>query len=89
MGLRAFLLPAMQELNRLMPLSEPLAKPEEITERMYNSGRRLEADTEVPRLLWALEDAKKQGLFVPERAPLEPQRAPIAFRKLPAKAVKE
>jgi len=83
-----FLSQAVHEMDRLMPLSEPLTDPTGIRWRLYNPHRLLEALTGVPRLTWALAEARRNGIQIPPPIPLEPQRAPIAFRKGAGKAVK-
>ena len=73
--------PAVAELARLRPHADPLARPEDLGPRLYNPYAPARALAGVPRLLWALEEAKRQGVAVPPPPVLSPQRAPIALDK--------
>jgi hypothetical protein len=79
--------PAVAELERLRPFGEPLARPEDLGQRLYNPYAPAQSFTAVPRLLWALQEAKRRGVSIPPPAVLRPQRAPIAFAKPPDAAV--
>jgi hypothetical protein len=73
--------PAVAELDRLRPFGEPLARPEDLGQRLYNPYAPAQSFTAVPRLVWALQEAKRRGVSIPPPAVLRPQRAPIAFTK--------
>lgn len=72
---------AQIELDRLLPNGEPLAKPEDLGQRLYNPYAPIKALTAVPRLTWALDAAAADGVEIPAEPPLKPQRAMIAVRK--------
>lgn len=78
---------AASELETLQPFAEPLAKPEDLGTRLYNPYAPIRSFTGVPRLVWALEEAKRTDVKVPPGPITRPQRAPLAFRKLPNEAV--
>lgn len=73
--------PAQAELEHLLPNSLPLDKPESLGERIYNPHHMIRSMAGTQRLIWALDDAKKQGVAVPPTPPLRPQRTPIAIVK--------
>lgn len=73
--------PALLELENLMPNAEPLAKPEDLGRRLYNPYAPIQCYTAVPRLMWALDRAKRDGVAIPTEAPLRPQRTAIAILK--------
>lgn len=75
------LLAARKELRELLPRVGPLKQPQDLHDLIYNPYTPLYAFTATPRLTWALEHARSQGIVVPEYAPLLPQRAPIALQK--------
>ena len=50
---------AVAELDELRPHAEPLAKPEDLGQRLYNPYAPIRSFTGVPRLVWALEEAKR------------------------------
>lgn len=79
--------PALRELERLLPNSAPLANPRELGGRLYNPYVPIRSFTGVPRLIWALDAAKRDGVAIPEPEPLEPQRVPMAFKKTAGKAI--
>jgi hypothetical protein len=79
--------PAVIELERLRPFAAPLAKPEDLGQRLYNPYAPIHAFAAVPRLLWALDDAKRQGIDIPPSAVARPQRTAIAFMKAVGKPV--
>ena len=76
-----FLPLAAKELELLRPYSNPLSKPDEIGERIYNPYAPARTFTGTPRLLWALDTARKDGVRIGPR-PLPPQRTAIAIQKL-------
>ena len=76
-----FLPLAEKELNLLRPYANPLTKPEEIGERIYNPYAPARTFTGTPRLLWALDAARKNGVRIGP-LPLPPQRTAIAIQKL-------
>jgi hypothetical protein len=76
-----FLPLAAKELELLQPYANPLTKPDEIGERIYNPYAPAKTFTAVPRLIWALDAARNEGVPVGPR-PLAPQRTAIAVRKL-------
>jgi hypothetical protein len=78
---------AVSELETLQPNAAPLAKPEDLGTRLYNPYAPIRSFTGVPRLVWALEEAKRSGVEVPPGPITRPQRAPLAFRKLANEAV--
>jgi hypothetical protein len=73
--------PALWELERLLPHAEPLKSPEELGRRIYNPYATIETLTAVPRLIWALAEARRNGVAIPAPPPLAPQRTAIALRK--------
>jgi hypothetical protein len=74
--------PALNELARLLPYAEPLARPEDLGQRLYNPYAPIKALTAVPRLTWALDAAARTGVALPPAPPLKPQRTAIGLRKL-------
>jgi hypothetical protein len=74
---------AAHELEHLRPNAKPLAKPQDLGERLYNPYAPIRAFAGVPRLVWAIEEAKKKGVSIPPPALTRPQRAPLAWRKSP------
>jgi hypothetical protein len=76
-----FLPLAAKELELLQPYANPLTKPDEIGQRIYNPYAPARTFTGVPRLIWALDAARKEGVPVGRR-PLAPQRTAIAVSKL-------
>ncbi len=76
-----FLPLAVKELELLRPYANPLTKPDEIGERIYNPYAPARTFTGTPRLLWALEAARKNGVRIGPQ-PLPPQRTAIAIQKL-------
>jgi len=72
---------AAAELAELRPNAAPLAKPEDLGQRLYNPYAPVRSFTGVPRLLGALQDAKRNGVAVPPPAITHPQRTPLAWRK--------
>lgn len=69
-----------KELDQLMSYARPLAKPDDIGERIYNPYAPALTFAGVPRLVWALEAARRDGVRI-GRPPLPPQRTPIAIHK--------
>ena len=78
-----FLPLAAKELNLLRPYAQPLSKPDEIGERIYNPYAPARTFTGTPRLIWALEAAKRDGVRIGPQ-PLPPQRTAIAVQKRPS-----
>lgn len=72
---------AVRELDRLRPHGEPLARPEDLGERLYNPYGPAASFTAVPRLLWALEEAQRRGVAIPPPPPTHLQRTATAFIK--------
>ena len=75
-----FLPLAAKELDLLRPYANPLTKPDEIGERIYNPYAPARTFTGTPRLIWALEAAKRDGVRIGPR-PIPPQRTVIAVLK--------
>ncbi len=73
------LVAAQHELDNLLPAAAPLEKPEDLGGRIYNPYDPIRTLAAVPRLIGALEDAKRSGVAVPAPPPLTPQRALIAL----------
>lgn len=73
--------PARVELDRLLPNAEPLTRPEDLGQRLYNPYAPIQALTAVPRLVWALDEAKRHGDQPAAPPPLKPQRTAIAIEK--------
>ena len=74
--------PAQIELDNLMQFAEPLARPEDLGKRLYNPYAPIHSLTATPRLVWALNEAKRNGVSVSKSPPLKPQRSAIALEKL-------
>ncbi len=72
---------AAKELDLLRPYANPLTKPDEIGERIYNPYAPARTFTGTPRLIWALDAARKNGVRIGPQ-PLPPQRTAIAIQKL-------
>lgn len=84
------LVAARNELAALKAHAEPLAKPEDLGQRIYNPYAPIKTLAAVPRLIAVLDEAKKLGIEVPAAPPLAPQRTWIAIRreaKSPLRAV--
>lgn len=75
-----FLPLAAKELELLRPYAKPLSKPDEIGERIYNPYAPARTFTGTPRLIWALEASKRDGVRIGPR-PIPPQRTVIAVLK--------
>jgi hypothetical protein len=69
-----------KELDQLRRYAEPLAKPDDIGERLYNPYAPAQTFAGTPRLLWALEAAKRDGVRIGPQ-PMAPQRTAIAILK--------
>jgi hypothetical protein len=76
-----FLPLAAKELALLQPNANPLAKPDEIGPRIYNPYAPARTFAGVPRLLWGLDSARKEGVRTGPQ-PLAAQRTATALRKL-------
>ncbi len=79
--------PALLALDQLLPNAEPLARPQDIGRRLYNPYVPIQSFTAVPRLLWALDDAKREGIAIPPAPLLSPQRTAIAIFKSRGRAL--
>lgn len=79
--------PAQLALDQLLPNAAPLAQPQDIGRRLYNPYAPIQSFTAVPRLLWALDQAKRDGVGVPPPALLRPQRTAIAIYKARGRAL--
>lgn len=66
-------------LDKLLPNAEPLARPQDLGRRLYNPYAPIQCFTAVPRLMWALDAAKRDGVATPPPTLLGPQRAAIAL----------
>jgi hypothetical protein len=74
--------PAQLALDKLLPNAQPLKDPKELGQRLYNPYAPIQSFTAVPRLLWALNQAHKDGVEIPRGPLLRPQRSAIALRKI-------
>ena len=75
-----FLPLAAKELDLLQRYAKPLEKPSDIGERIYNPYAPALTFAGVPRLIWALEAAKRDGVRIGPQ-PIPPQRTVIAIQK--------
>jgi hypothetical protein len=73
--------PAQLALDKLLPNAQPLAKPQDLGQRLYNPYAPIQSFTAVPRLLWALDRAHKDGVEIPRVPLLRPQRTAIGVPK--------
>jgi len=73
--------PAQLELEHLQPNAAPLAKPEDLNQRLYNPYAPIRSFTGIPRLVWALQEAKRNGVEIPPPVVMRPQRTRIALLK--------
>lgn len=80
--------PALLELERLLPNAEPLAKPQDLGRRLYNPYAPIQCFTAVPRLLWAIDAARRDGVSVPGAPLLRPQRTAISVEKKPGRVLR-
>lgn len=78
---------AKAELDHLMPNAAPLAKPEDLNVRLYNPYAPIRSFTGVPRLVWALQEAKRNRVEIPPPPITRPQRTSIALNKQPGVAL--
>ena len=69
-----------KELDQLLPYAKPLAKPSDIGERIYNPYAPARTFAGTPRLIWALNTARRDGVRMGHQ-PLPPQRTAIVVRK--------
>ena len=74
--------PAQLALDKLLPNAQPLAKPQDLGQRLYNPYAPIQSFTAVPRLLWALDRAHTDGVEIPRGPLLRPQRSAIAVGKI-------
>jgi hypothetical protein len=72
---------AVAELEELRPFGEPLARPEDLGQRLYNPYAPVRSFTAIPRLVGALEEAKRNKVRIPPPAITHPQRAPLVWKK--------
>jgi hypothetical protein len=72
---------AAAELQVLRPFAEPLARPEDLGQRLYNPYAPIRSFSGVPRLVWALSEAKRNQVEIPPPAITNLQRAPLVWRK--------
>lgn len=82
------LVAARHELDQLSPNAEPLTRPEDLGQRIYNPYAPIKSLAAAPRLIGALQEAKKAGIDVPAPPPLTPQRTLIALRHKSNEAVR-
>lgn len=75
------LIAAQHELDELLPNAAPLAKPEDLGQRIYNPYAPIKSLAAVPRLIGALEEARRLGVQIPPAPPLTPQRTLIAVQR--------
>ena len=78
--------PALMALEKQRPNAEPLARPQDLGQRIYNPYTPIQCFTAVPRLMWALDTANRAGVAIPPPALLRPQRTAIALPLLPGAA---
>ncbi len=75
------LIAARHELDQLAPNADPLARPEDLGQRIYNPYAPIKALAAVPRLIGALQEARNAGIATPAAPPLNPQRTLIALHR--------
>lgn len=78
---------AQRELDKLYPNAAPLAHPEDLREKLFNPYVPAASLTATPRLIWALDEAKRSGVAIPAGEPMGLQRTALAIEKSPGKAV--
>ncbi|MCE9534457.1 MAG: LamG domain-containing protein [Planctomycetes bacterium] len=81
--------PAQIELEEVQPFAGPLAKPEDLGQRLYNPYAPIRSYTGIPRLVWALEEAKRNGVAIPPAVITHPQRTLLAMQKQADVALEE
>ncbi|MDX1944761.1 MAG: hypothetical protein SFU86_05080 [Pirellulaceae bacterium] len=75
-----FLPLARHELDLIGEYAQPLADPQEINGRLYNPYAPARTFAGAPRLIWALQEARRNGVAMPKQ-PLRQQRTAIALHK--------
>ncbi len=73
--------PARMELEHLLPNALPLQDPKTLGRRLYNPYAPIQCLTAVPRLTWALDQARREGVRAFDPPPLKPQRTAIGIIK--------
>lgn len=73
--------PAQLALDKLLPNAQPLANPKELGRRLYNPYAPIQSFAAVPRLHWALDQARKEGVAIPRGPLTRPQRTATAIPK--------
>lgn len=79
---------AVLALDDLLPNAAPLTDPAELNGRLYNPYTPIQCFTAVPRLLWALKQAERDGVRIPDPPLLMPQRAAVAVGKAAGKPLR-
>lgn len=74
---------AQLALDKLLPNAQPLANPRELGRRLYNPYAPIQSFTAVPRLIWALDQAHREGVEIPLEPLIRPQRTLMGVRKPP------
>lgn len=72
---------AAAELNELLPNAEPPVRPEDLGLRLYNPYAPIRSFAAVPRLVGALEEAKRNQVTIPPPPITRLQRAPLVWKK--------
>ncbi len=75
------LIAAQRELDNLLPNAEPLSKPEDLGQRIYNPYAPIKSLAATPRLIAALQQGQQAPGTLPAPPPLAPQRTTIAIHK--------
>jgi hypothetical protein len=78
---------AQRELEKLWPNAAPLTRPEDLRPRLFNPYAPIASLTATPRLIWALNEARRNEVEIPPPEPLGPQRTAITIEKSPGKPV--
>lgn len=71
--------PALLALEKQLPNAEPLARPQDLGRRLYNPYTPIQCFTAVPRLMWALDAARRDGAKIASPTLLNPQRTAISL----------
>ena len=58
-----------------------MERPQDLNRRLYNPYAPIRSFTATPRLIWALDEARRNEVTIPPPAPLPPQRTAIALYK--------
>lgn len=72
---------AARELDLILAYADPLTKPDDINSRLYNPYAPARTFAGAPRLIWALEEARRQGVAIKSAPPMLPQRTAISLYK--------